>query len=423
MIELENRKILVIGAGKTGKAVAEFLLHKGAYVILNDKNSININLNHKNLKIIENGHPAEIFEKTDLIVISPGIDRKKLPIPDGKEVIGDIELFYLFNTSKIIAITGTNGKTTTTTLAGEILKTKYKTFIGGNIGTPAIEIFKTNEHYDFSILELSSFQLECIKNFTPDIAVILNITPDHLDRYKDFNEYANAKMNILKNRKNNQLVIMNKSIKRFIKDSDNFYFYNIDDVISNNKVNIRYKNCKLTLDTEKILIKGKHFYEDIFVASLIGIICGVNKKDIEQIVYKFKGLEHRLELVTEKNGVKFFNDSKSTTVTSTCKAIESFENPVILILGGIHKGESFKKIEQYKHLKKIICFGKAKQKISNELKSISPYEVGNLEQAVKKAKSFATHGDIILFSPACASFDMFENYKQRGKKFKEIVNE
>jgi len=130
-----------------------------------------------------------------------------------------------------------------------------------------------------------------------------------------------------------------------------------------------------------------------------------------------------LELVTERNGVKFFNDSKSTTVTSTCKAIESFENPVILILGGIHKGESFKKIEQYKHLKKIICFGKAKQKISNELKSISPCEVGNLEQAVKKAKSFATHGDIILFSPACASFDMFENYKQRGKKFKEIVNE
>ncbi len=422
MLDIKGKNIVVVGAGKTGRAVTEFLLNKGANVVLNDKNEIKENLKHNRLKIIDKTHPEEIFDRADLIVVSPGVNIKTLPIKENKKVIGDIELFYYFNKSKIIAITGTNGKTTTTTLVGEILKKKYKTFVGGNIGIPAIKIFNEQTEYDYSVLELSSFQLEGIKDFTVDIGVLLDITPDHLDRYDNFNEYVNAKLNILKNRTHNQVFIANHNIKKFIKDN-HIVFYNINNVIFENKLHVAYMGEKLILDIEKIKLTGKHFYEDIYVAALIGLICNVDEEDIKSTIYNFNGLEHRLEFVLEKNGVKFFNDSKSTTISSTCKAIESFKEPVILILGGIHKGEEFSKILKYKNLKKVIAFGKSKEKILKELQSINPLEAESLNDAVNKAKFFANSGDIVLFSPACASFDMFENFEKRGKFFKELVNE
>ncbi len=422
MIDIKGKNILVVGAGSTGVSVAEFLLERNANVILNDKKSISVNLEHSNLTLVENAHPEEVFKNADLIILSPGINRKNLPIPEGKKVIGDIELFYHFNESKIIAITGTNGKTTTTTLVGMILNRKYKTFVGGNIGTPCMNFFKRGESFEYSVLELSSFQLETIEDFTADVAAILNITPDHLDRYDNFNEYVSAKMRLFENQKRGQIFIANKNIEKFIQNRGVIYF-DSQKFLKKGNILVEFENKSVKLRVEKILLKGKHFYEDIYVAALIGLICNIEGDVIEEIIYNFKGLEHRLEFVVERDGVKYYNDSKSTTVTSTCSAIESFDEQVILILGGVQKGESFKKIANYNNVKKVICFGEAKNKISNELKTISPILVNTLEDAVNEAKKLSEKSNVILFSPACASFDMFENYKERGKRFKEIVND
>jgi UDP-N-acetylmuramoylalanine--D-glutamate ligase len=295
--------------------------------------------------------------------------------------------------------------------------------VGGNIGTPVLMRFQPFEEYDFSVLELSSFQLETIDRFYADIAVILNITPDHLNRYENYKEYENAKLNLLKNQKKSQILILNKEIEslKSMEFMGNVLFFGKDSVADNNFIKINFEEKELSLDIQKIPLKGKHFYEDIYVAGLIGLMNGVDIEDIKDVVYNFRGLEHRMEFVTSVNGVDYFNDSKSTTVSSTCRGVESFENQVVLILGGVYKGETFKKLEKYRNVKKIICFGEASDIISEELKSHSPVVVENLEKAVEYASQIASKGDIVLFSPACASFDMFENYIERGNTFKEYV--
>lgn len=419
-----KKKVVVVGAGKTGIATANFLANLGMEVILNDKNKVeNRNVVHRKVKIVDEGHYRNIFKEAELVVVSPGVNVKELPIEKEKEVIGDIELFSWFDESKVIAITGTNGKTTTTFLTGKILEKKYNVFVGGNIGTPALMRFLPYEEYDFSVLELSSFQLETVDKFYADIAVILNITPDHLDRYKSLDEYITAKLKILKNQKESQIVIVNGAyeILKNLKVKGDKVVFQKESIISNGKLKVKWKDRELKLELDRIKLKGYHFYEDIYVAALIGLINRVPEEDIEEVVYGFKGLEHRLEFVMERNGVSYYNDSKSTTVSSTCMAIESFDNPVILILGGIEKGESFRKMLKYSNLKKVICFGRSKGKIVEELRELNPEIADNLEDAVKKAKAISRPGDIILFSPACSSFDMFKNYIERGNYFKDLI--
>jgi len=419
-----NKKVLVVGAGATGVATANFLANLGVEVVLNDKNEIShkLPLNRK-VKFIDNGHDEKSFKEAELIVVSPGVNVKELKWTEGKDIVGDVEIFGWFDESKVVAITGTNGKTTTTFLTGEILKRKYNVFVGGNIGTPVLMRFQPFEEYDFSVLELSSFQLETIDRFYADIAVILNITPDHLNRYENYKEYENAKLNLLKNQKKSQILILNKEIEslKSMEFMGNVLFFGKDSVADNNFIKINFEEKELSLDIQKIPLKGKHFYEDIYVAGLIGLMNGVDIEDIKDVVYNFRGLEHRMEFVTSVNGVDYFNDSKSTTVSSTCRGVESFENQVVLILGGVYKGETFKKLDKYRNVKKIICFGEASDIISEELKSHSPVVVENLEKAVEYASRIACKGDIVLFSPACASFDMFENYIERGNTFKEFV--
>jgi UDP-N-acetylmuramoylalanine--D-glutamate ligase len=284
--------------------------------------------------------------------------------------------------------------------------------------------FQPFQEYDFSVLELSSFQLETIDKFYADIVAILNITPDHLDRYGSFEEYVSAKMNILKNQKKSQIVILNSDypiLKNFEVIGEKILFSK-NEIIRNGALNVRYENVNINLDINKLKLKGTHFYEDIYVAALIGILSDISEEDIKDVVYNFKGLEHRLEFICEKNGIKYFNDSKSTTVSSTCRAVETFTENIILLLGGIYKGESFDKLLQFKNIKKIICFGEAKEIISQQLKTIEPIVVDTLDEAVFKAEEIADNGDVILFSPACSSFDMFKNYIERGKAFKELIN-
>ncbi len=426
---MRMRKAAVIGAGKTGIATALYLTRKNYEVILNDINVMKRpEILPASVKFITGSHKREIFNDVEFIVLSPGIDKKKFPVKD-KRIIGDVELFYENCKSKIIAITGTNGKTTTTTLIGEVLKRKFRVFVGGNIGTPVLEAFNEDIDYDWSVVELSSFQLELIDKFSADIIVILNITPDHLNRYSSFEEYKRAKLNILKNQKIDQIVVLNfddENLKNLKLKTENIYYFSLKNKLKNGaflekkSIVFNIKSKKYTISINEIKLKGMHFYEDIMAAGIVSLICGVDFKDFVDVVKNFKGLEHRLEFVAEINGVKFYNDSKSTTVDSTYKALMSFKEPIILLLGGVHKGESYKKLENFKNLKKVICFGEAKDIIYRDLSNLGEKieKVEKFNEAFEKATKSANSGDVILFSPACSSFDEFQNYEERGKKFK-----
>ena len=426
---MRMRKAAVIGAGKTGIATALFLTRKNYDVILNDIKEMDRPADlPESVKFITGHHNREIFEDVEFIVLSPGVDKKNFPVKH-KKIIGDIEIFYNNFNSKIIAITGTNGKTTTTTLIGEVLKKKYRVFVGGNIGIPVLKVFSENIDYDLAVLELSSFQLELIDKFFADVAVILNITPDHLNRYESFDEYKRAKLNILKNQKPEQIVILNYDDLNLrnlsLKSKNIFYFSSKNEVnngafLCNNSIIFKINNEKFELSTSSIKLKGVHFYEDIMAAGIVSILCNVDFNIFIDVVKNFKGLEHRLEFVCEIGGVKFYNDSKSTTVDSTFKALQSFNEPVILLLGGVHKGESYRKLGTFKNLKKVICYGEAGKIIFNDLQPIGVKIklVENFESAFKRAIENMKKGDVVLLSPACSSFDEFENYEERGKKFK-----
>ena len=431
---MRMRKAAVIGAGKTGIATALFLTRKNYEVILNDINDLNRPENlPENVKFITGRHDREIFDDVDFIVLSPGVEKNKFPVKD-KKIIGDIELFYENTESKIIAITGTNGKSTTTTLIGKTLKKKYKVFVGGNIGIPVLEAFNENTKYEWSVLELSSFQLELIDKFYADVVVILNITPDHLNRYSSFEEYKQAKLNILKNQLIEQIVVLNyddNNLKNLNLKTKNVYYFSTKEKIKNgayldNDKIIFSLNDKLNiLPISKIKLKGIHFYEDVMSAGIVSIVCNVDFNDFVGVVKNFQGLEHRMEFIKEIEGIKFYNDSKSTTVDSTYKALLSFNEPIILLIGGVHKGESYKKLLSVKNIKKVICFGKARDIIFEDLKELGDkiQIVPNLEVAFKESIKYATKGDVVLLSPACSSFDEFTNFEERGKRFKCMISQ
>ncbi len=428
------RKAAVVGAGKTGVSAAIFLTRKNYEVILNDIKEIpEPEKLPANVRFITGSHDPDIFKDVEFIVLSPGIEKDKFPVKD-KKIIGDIELFYENTDSKIIAITGTNGKTTTTTLIGEVLKKKYKVFVGGNIGTPVLEAFNENMNYDWSVLELSSFQLELIDKFYADVVVILNITPDHLNRYPSFDAYKKAKLNILKNQSIEQVVVLNfddENLKDISIKTEKKYYFSLKTEIQNGayldkeKIIFKINGITYSLPLNLIKLKGIHFVEDIMAAGIVSIICNVEFNKFVETVKNFKGLEHRLEYVSEINGITFYNDSKSTTVDSTYKALKSFREPVILMIGGVHKGESYKRLSEFKNLKKVICYGEAKDIIYSDLyeEGVNVEKVNNFNEAFEKAVSSAKKGDVVLLSPACSSFDEFKNYEERGKKFKCMISQ
>ena len=428
------RKAAVVGAGKTGISAAIFLTRKNYEVILNDINEIaKPEKLPANVRFITGSHDPDIFKDVEFIVLSPGIEKDKFPVKD-KKIIGDIELFYENTDSKIIAITGTNGKTTTTTLIGEVLKKKYKVFVGGNIGTPVLEAFNENINYDWSVLELSSFQLELIDKFYADVVVILNITPDHLNRYPSFDAYKKAKLNILKNQSIEQVVVLNfddENLKDISIKTEKKYYFSLKTEIQNGayldkeKIIFKINGITYSLPLNLIKLKGIHFVEDIMAAGIVSIICNVEFNKFVETVKNFKGLEHRLEYVSEINGITFYNDSKSTTVDSTYKALKSFKEPVILMIGGVHKGESYKRLSEFQNLKKVICYGEAKDIIYSDLceEGVNIEKASNFSEAFEKSVSSAKKGDVVLLSPACSSFDEFKNYEERGKKFKCMISQ
>ena len=454
MIEIRDKKVSVVGAGKSGIYSSKLLLALGVDVFLSDSGK------KENIKGLEElpaevktefgGHSEKVLD-ADLIVLSPGVPAgipilkkafsKKIP------VISEIELAYPYLKSPIISITGTNGKTTTTTLIGEIMKASgKKTAVGGNIGEPLVKfarpLLKT-EGYDVIVSEISSFQLETIIDFKPHVAVMLNITPDHLDRYAGMAGYIDAKARIFRNQGKDDFAVLNANCANTMSLRPKIRSKILTYSRSNKQkegVFLKNKNIISNIGgTEKVIcnisdikLLGVHNIENAMASIAASVAMGVGQKTIFDVLRNFSGLEHRIEFVRELNGIKFINDSKGTNVDAVLRAIESFADPVsksiILILGGRNKDTDFGVLVKplKESVKKVILIGEAKEQIKgmilrndSSLGSIMSVVADDMGEAVRIAYSGAVKGDYIVLSPGCASFDMFENYKHRGKVFKE----
>jgi len=446
LITIKEKKFLVVGLGKSGVACARFLKERGGVVTATDGKSIDDlgedvqKLKDLGIRIEAGGHKIETFLDCDLIVLSPGVPMSIEPIREAKkrgiEVISEIELAYNFIKTPIIAITGSNGKTTTTTLIGQILKRAHKkVFVGGNIGNPLIEYIELGRGAEYVVAEISSFQLEGIRSFRPRVVIMLNISPDHLDRYLSYQDYIAAKARIFLNQREGDFAILNaddsvvSEMMNSFKDVRKVYFsqkkrMNKGIYLDGNSIISEIGKQKHRYSTESLKVRGVYNIDNIMASIAAAEICGCNPGDIQDAVNSFKGLEHRLEFVEEISGVKYYNDSKATNVGAVEKSLESFEQPIILIAGGRDKGTGYETLNELvkERVKKLILIGEAKEIILKSLGSLTQsLKADTLEEAVELAWSQSSHGDVVLLSPACSSYDMFNNYEERGEAFKAIV--
>jgi UDP-N-acetylmuramoylalanine--D-glutamate ligase len=445
-MELTNKRVLVVGLGKSGVASALFLKSRGARVTVSDskpaselRNEILLLLEH-GITVETGGHGDRTFRGQDLIVLSPGVpfDTPQLVQARnlGEPVIGEIELAAQFLAGPIAAITGANGKTTTTALAGEIIAAgKFSTLVGGNIGTPAISLVDQAGPATWTVLEVSSFQLETIVEFRPRIAVILNITPDHLDRHKTFVNYVGAKARVFENQRADDFSILNADEPTTAGLSDRtraqlFWFSRNKEVEKGafaRGTHIYFRDGhseREIMPLAEVPLKGAHNLENVLAGVSIGILVGCQPEQIRQAVRNFKAVEHRLEFVAKVAGVDYYNDSKATNVDATIKALESFPANILLILGGKDKGSDYTVLTDLlrQRVKRVYTIGAAAAKIESQIQGAAEIEhAETLENAVRRASEAAVAGDVILLAPACASFDQFQNYEHRGRVFKETV--
>jgi len=446
-MELQNKRALVVGLGKSGVASALFLKSRGARVTVSDskpeaelRDEILLLLEH-GIAVETGGHGDRTFRGQDLIVVSPGVpfDAPQLAQARalGEPVIGEIELAAQFLPGPIVAITGANGKTTTTSLAGEIIAAaKPHVLVGGNIGTPAITFADQAQPDTWIVLEVSSFQLETIETFRPRIAVILNITPDHLDRHKTFANYVNAKARIFENQQPSDFTVLNADDATTAGLADRtraqlFWFSRKTSVEKGACVhcgNVVFRDShgeRAIMPLDEIPLKGGHNLENILAGITIGILAGCPPAAIRAAARNFKAVEHRLEFVTAIAGVEYYNDSKATNVDATIKALESFPGNIHLILGGKDKGSDYTVLNDLlrERVKRVYTIGAAAAKIESQIKSAVEIDhAETLDTAIRRASESAVPGDVVVLAPACASFDQFQNYEHRGRLFKETVH-
>ena len=445
MMELNNKRVLVVGLGKSGVASALFLKAHGARVTVSDtksgdelRNEIPTLLDH-GITVETGGHGERTFRGQDLIVVSPGVPVDAPLLAQarslGEAVIGEIELAAQFLPGPIVAITGSNGKTTTTTLTGEILTASgFPTLVGGNIGTPAISLAERAKPETAIVLEVSSFQLETIQTFRPKVAVVLNVTPDHLDRHKTIEIYADAKARIFENQNGEDFAVLNADDPICVTMAARtrarvFWFSRQKEVTQGAWVhdgNILFRDAERQIEVmqvSEIPLKGAHNLENVLAAVCAGALMGCAPEKIRQAVRDFKAVEHRLEFVATIRGVDYYNDSKATNVDATIKALESFPANIHLILGGKDKGSDYTVLNDLlrQRVKRVYTIGAAAAKIESQIKGVEIVHAETLENAIRKANAAAQPGDVVLLAPACASFDQFKNYEQRGKVFKDVV--
>ncbi len=448
MMDLKNKKVLVVGLGKSGLAAALFLRRRGAQVTVSDVRSADQltkeipTLIEQGIMVEAGGHGLLTFRRQDLIVVSPGVP---LDTPElaqvkhfGLPVIGELELAARFLKGKILAVTGSNGKTTTTALLGEILTSAgLSTLVGGNIGVPVVSLIDASSDESWSVLEVSSFQLETTDEFHPSIAVILNITPDHLDRHGSFENYCAAKERIFARQNANDCLVLNAGNEPCIaaakRSKAKAYWFSIENAVAQGAWvedgQLVYRSGKEAA-TERVMplsaipLKGAHNVENVLAAVVAARLAGVTDDVIRRAIESFKAVEHRLEFVATRNGVEFYNDSKATNVDATSKAIAAFSGGIHLILGGKDKGSPYTVLADLlrERVRAVYTIGVAAEKIESQLRGVVPiHSCITLEKAVAAAASAARPGEVVLLAPACSSYDQFENYEQRGSAFKQFV--
>lgn len=438
--DFKGKKVLVVGLARSGVAAARALLRLGAEVTVTDKKPLSqlqpqIDMLGKGATIVAGGHPERIFLETDIIVLSPGVP--KLPQTaaakqKGVKVISELELGWLLSDSKFIAITGTNGKSTVTTLTGLMLeKAGRDVLVAGNIGNALTEEPARLKGKDWVVAEVSSFQLEDIETFRPRIASVLNVTQDHLDRYKDMQEYAEAKARIFMNQTAEDILVLNyddpevrgmgKSARSRVIPFSRLERHAHGVYAADGAIWFQgHRLCRI----EDMKIKGVHNIENAMAAAAMAVSAGADKAAVEAVLREFPGLEHRLEFVRTKDGVTYINDSKGTNVGAVFKSLEGFDQPVILIAGGLDKGSDFSPLFELfrRKVKLLILIGKAAPKMHEALgRAAETVLAASLEEAVRLASEKAVSGDVVLLSPACASFDMFKDFEDRGRRFKQAV--
>ena len=449
-VPLGGKKILIIGAARSGVAAARFLVEQGATVALNDQKPLEhwsaeaLALKEAKVGLLPGEPPSWLLDQLDLVVVSPGVPANLIPIRyaerAGAEVIGEVELAARYLKGRIVAITGSNGKTTTTSLIGELLRNAGLTVqVGGNIGKPLISMVESSRDDGWTVAELSSFQLETIKTFHPAIAIVLNVTPNHMDRYETFNDYAAAKHRIFMNQTEDDVAVLNADdptvlswesglrakVMRFSvrQELERGVF------LQNGELVFRWDEGEQDLlRVSDMKLRGLHNVENVAAALAAGIAAGASIESMRETVKQFNPVEHRLEFVEEIAGIRFYNDSKATSVDAALKALEAFaDDPgqVILILGGKGKKAPYAPLAPLikSKVRKLVLIGEDAETIANELGQQAPFERANdMQDAVAKSFAAAEKGDLVLLAPACASFDMFESFEHRGKVFKQEVH-
>jgi UDP-N-acetylmuramoylalanine--D-glutamate ligase len=441
-MDLEGRNILVIGLGRTGEACARFLAARGTTVTVSDRRSA-VELGDTIAALAElpiryffGAEERRWLDDIDAIIPSPGVAAENLLLREAAArnipVLSEIELAYRSFRAPLIAITGTNGKSTTTTLVGEMIRAGGRSaFVGGNLGTPFIDA--VGRDWDWGVLEISSFQLEWTERFRPRIAVLLNITEDHLDRYSSFDDYRRAKERIFAAQSDGDVAVLNRddpwvrAIEGQLKTRVvSFGFADTGNGVHVDSGAIVWRDDVLEerFPLARVKIAGVHNVENMMAAVAAAKLAGMGREPIQQCLESFTGLEHRLEFVREKDRVRYYNDSKGTNVGAVVKSLAGFAAPVILIAGGVDKGGDYGPLEEgiKRTVRRLVLFGAAKEAIARALGHLTETViVEDLAAAVRDASAAARAGDVVLLSPACSSFDQFRNYAERGRAFKQLV--
>jgi UDP-N-acetylmuramoylalanine--D-glutamate ligase len=447
-MDISGKRVLVVGLGKSGVSSALFLQQHGARVTVSDskqedqlRNEIPLLLD-KGITVESGGHGERTFRQQELIVISPGVPvnapalepARKMGIP----IIGEVELATRYLKGQLIAITGSNGKTTTTALAGDVVAAGgFHTLVGGNIGTPAITLAPESTDESYTVLEISSFQLETIEQFHAKIAVVLNVTPDHLDRHGSFDAYWASKRRIFENQTEDDFAVLNADdrasarmaagLKAQVRWFSRHQELEIGAFLRGETIVYRDADGdREVMSIHDMQLKGAHNVENVLAAVAIGSILGIAPAKIREAVRNFKAVEHRLEFVANIAGVDYYNDSKATNVDATIKALESFPRGIHIILGGKDKGSDYAVLKPLleERARRVYTIGAAAEKIEGQIAgSAEITRAGTLDVAVRKAAEAASSGDVVILAPACASFDQFSSYEHRGKVFKDLVQQ
>lgn len=444
-VELDGKRLLVVGLARTGIVVSLLCAAYGAHVTATDEkpesalNGVAEKLRAAGVTLELGAHRPETFINQDLIIVSPGVPAKmptlQLARNRGIPVWSEIELAWRLMRGKLVAITGSNGKTTTTALVAHILQSaKIPVLVGGNIGTPLLATVEASSDSTVTVAEVSSFQLDTIEAFRPDVGVLLNLTPDHIDRHGSFEEYARAKQRLFENMLDRDAAVLNADdlevARRGPLHGQTFWFSRQKRLaagafLRGDEILFRRDGSESVLMRRSgIPLRGEHNLENVLAASTAAILAGAPTDAIAAAVRTFPGVEHRLEYVAEIRGVSFYNDSKATNVDAALKAIDAFPGSLFVILGGKDKGSPYAPLREplREKAKRVLLIGAAADKIRAELDgAVAMEQAGTLERAIAMAFEQAKPGDTVLLAPACSSFDQFENFEQRGCAFKGIV--